>query len=225
MRIKKLLVGLCVATFALSGCEKIPKAQESQVVDISTAKVIESYPSRGSIKNTIGLVTPTPYEEGRTFRLYNLDGSLWLEFSVIDEPLGIVDFRPFAFDFEDGFLELKCVRQDETTFEVVVNEDLGFRKYIKKNDPSFQFESWESHILKYSGLDFDAILNPPRNRPNENATKIDFPEHTIFRPLKIQGDWVFGSLQEFAGTRVKGEGWIKWKVNDKVVIVWGIDEC
>jgi hypothetical protein len=234
MRIKELLTGLSVAAIFLTGCENPPKAP---ALDLSSPPELTSAVSRNSIKNTIGMVTKAYYgndfhhaqkleiEWPRIFRFYNLDGSLWLELPEISESFKFVDFRPYAWDYDDGILLLKCVRQDETYVEVIVNEEFRIRKLIKKTDPVFSFESWENYLLNQAGLDFDKSLNPPRESPLEDSTPIKFPENTIFNPLKIQGDWMYGSFRKVMGTDVKGHGWIKWKINDEIVVQGGIDEC
>ena len=231
MRINELLFGFyVVVTFGLTGCGKMPKAYTA---DLSISPLTESPTLRPTIKNTIGVVTPVFYrndfhhksessnEELQIFRLYNFDGSLWLEFLGGSETFGLVDFRPYGLN-SYGMFELNCMRIDSTNFEVIVNEATRLRKYIKRNDPDFQFQGWEEHILSMSSIDFDVSLNPPRKHPDGNATSIEYPDYTIFIPVKIQGDWLYGRLQEYTGSgkigRLKGMGWIKWKVDDQVVV-------
>jgi hypothetical protein len=106
-----------------------------------------------NIRNTIGVVVLNNYSKKDMVRLYNADGSLWYEFTYYyDDSDGKFeyandDFKPFAFHQDHFLLVLKCTARTQKSFEVVVNEESGVKKYVKADDPVLRLETWETLVL------------------------------------------------------------------------------
>jgi hypothetical protein len=151
-----------------------------------------------SIKNTKGLIVLDKDRYGKTdfIRFYNEDGSLWYEFTYYyDESDGKFEyanenFRAFAFHIEYFVLALKCVGEDKNRYEVIVNEETGLKKFVRKDDPTLKFETWEDHILKLFAVGFNREENPLREMPEGKVKTIELPKEVFFHPVEIKGEWL-----------------------------------
>src|SRR5215467_9892516 len=204
----------------------------------SSSSITQTTPGRAqtvSIENTIGVITLSHEDPDHshtwTAKLFNEDGSIWYEFSFYDEnrdhPFdpSRVDFRPFAFNLENFLLVFKCVGEDANRFEVIVNEKTGLKKFVRKNDRAFKYQTWEDHVLDQFAVDFDESNNPLRSMLSMHARLVQAPKDVFFHPVKIERNWlrVRWDVSETEGvksTRGKkkiGYGWIKWKEGNNII--------
>jgi len=169
-----------------------------------------------------------------TIRLFNDDGSLWYEFSFYENSALFylnrpnADFTPFGFDLDVFVLTLKCARSDADRYEVIVNEESGLRKFVRRDDPVLKFQRWEEHVVKWDMVDFNASTNPARSKPDTRADIIRVPtlpkDYVImFHPDNINGDWlrIHWNLSE-SGTEYQNKdefGWIRWRNKENGLIV------
>lgn len=219
----RVFTSLCALAFSvliLTACAR-PSAK-SQSSPVSTPPQGNARLSEFSIKGTIGVVGLS----GRTsaslnrFRFFNADRSIWFEFPVTSEYVENEAFRPFAQKLDYSVLVLKCVSEDDTQFEVIVNETSGLRKFIRKSDQLFQFQRWEDHILDLFAVDFDQTKNPLRRTPSENAPLVQPVEQVFYQPVEIRKNWLKVRLEDTGGSKPKarGTGWIKWREGDELLI-------
>lgn len=216
--------------FVLSGCstETVNKhiSAENAILVKTVPTVRQEAQDVGSIKNTIGLIVLSDhYGKDDFVRLYNADGSLWYEFTYYyDDSDGKFeyankDFEPFAFHQDYFVLALKCVGADAERYEVVVDEEIGLKKFVKKDDPNFKLETWEEHILKVFAIDFNKQSNPLREKPNGKIKLIDVLEDATFKPVEMKGDWLKVRWNGSEDNANKAQfGWVKWKENDVILI-------
>jgi hypothetical protein len=196
---------------------------------------------RDSLAGSIGVVVyekegPRRNKDKDIIRLFNDDGSLWYEFSYFEEnALSYLkkpnaDFTPFGFDPDIFELILKCVRSDANRYEVIVNEESGLRKFVRRNDPILKFQQWEEHVAKWGMVGFDVSTNPARSKPDINADIIRIPtlstDYVIyFHPDKIDGAWlrVRWNLSESGAKYQKQNknefGWIRWRNEENSLMV------
>jgi hypothetical protein len=194
---------------------------------------------RDSMAGSIGVIVydkegPRRNEDKEIIRLFNNDGSLWYEFSFSeDNALSYLkrpnaDFAPFRFDPDVFILALKCVGSDANRYEVIVNEESGLRKFVKRNDPVLIFQRWEEHVVRWGTVEFYASTNPPRSKPDVSADIIRVPslpkDYVIrFRPEKIEGDWLrfsWNLSESGANYQNKDEfGWVRWRDKENNLIV------
>lgn len=178
-----------------------------------------------SIANSKGLIVlSNKYGKGDFVRMYNADGSLWYEFTYYyDDADGNFEyaneeFAPFSFHPDNFVLALKCVGEDANNYEVIVNEQKGLTKFVKKDDPTLQLETWENHIVKRFAVDFIKEVNPLRETP-EGVTKItNLPSGTTFHPVEIEGDWLKVRWGDSPADKNVNIGWVRWKENDVILI-------
>lgn len=186
---------------------------------------------RNSLENAIGVITlnKKTYSKARKLQFFNEDGSLWYEFSFYDDSAdqgfapAKTDFQPFSFHRDYFVLALKCVGQDAKRFQVVVNESTRLTKFIRRQDESFKFQTWEKHILELFAVGFDATHNPLRARPGGNVSTVPSPPNQVtFHPLQIRGNWLkvsWNVSEERKGRDKKVEyGWVRWKQNNQLLI-------
>lgn len=188
--------------------------KEQQVVQID----------ENSIKNTKGLIVLSDrYGKNDFVRIYNEDGSLWYKFTFYYEDSGgqfeeNENFRAFAFHRDYFLLALKCVGEDKNHYEVIVNEENGLKKFVKKGDLTLKFETWEEHILKLFAVGFDREKNPLRETPEGQAKIVELPNKVTFHPVKIEGEWLKVSWDVAKHGDNAGSGWVKWKENQKILV-------
>ncbi|MFY9618360.1 MAG: hypothetical protein WAQ99_01010 [Pyrinomonadaceae bacterium] len=192
------------------------KAQEP--LEISRRK-------QSNIKNTKGVVVLSKFVRGDFVRIYNGNGSLWYEFSYFyDDSDGKFDypnddFRPFAFHVDNFLLALKCTKRDDSSLEVIVNEETGLRKYVKADDPVLKLEEWDKFVLGVFAVTFDQNTNPLLEGPNDQTKKIAAPKSAIFRPVETRGNWLKVSWQSVEEQRTETvNGWIRWR-NDETLLI------
>lgn len=179
-----------------------------------------------SIENTKGLIVLSDQYSKKDFvRLYNEDGSLWYEFTYFyNDSRGKFEyenenFKPFAFHQDYFVLALKCVGEDKNRYEVIVNEESGLKKFVRKNDPNLKFQTWEDYILKTFAIDFNRKENPLREEPDGKVKVVDLPKEATFYPVEIKGEWL---KVRWDDSKKEGgnidSGWVKWKENQKILI-------
>lgn len=208
----------------------------SRLVGLSTTGLAQTVLDENSIENTIGVITLNDERKESdskdVVQIYNQNGSLWYEFSFDDDSDrkfdgSNQDFQPFAFHQDYFLLALKCVGVDANRYEVVVNESTGLRKYVRKNDQTFLFQTWEDHILHLTFVGFDQATNPLMNAPTLRGRRVRPPKDitdVFFQPVEIKGNWVKVSwdLSESGRTKVTAPkiryGWIRWKENNTIII-------
>jgi hypothetical protein len=188
-------------------------------------QVVQS--DRNLIKNTKGLIVLDKDRYGKNdfIRFYNEDGSLWYEFTFYyDDSDGVFEyenenFRPFAFHSDYFVLALKCVGEDKSRYEVIVNEETGLKKCVKKNDPTLKFETWEDHITEAFAVSFNQEKNPLRKSPEGRVKNLDLPKEVSFHPVEIKGDWLKVRWDVSKKTKNDaGSGWVRWRENNNLLV-------
>lgn len=189
----------------------------------------ESQPApadKTSIKDTKGLIVlSNKYGKSDFVRLYNEDGSLWYEFTFYyDDKDGKFEyendnFAPFAFHPDYFLLALRFAGEDKNRYEVIVNEDTGLKKFVKKDDAALKFQSWEDHIKGAFAVKFNQVENSLRETPAGKVKNADLPEDVTFHPVQVNGEWLKvrwdGSQQP---KKDAGSGWVKWRDNDQILV-------
>lgn len=184
-----------------------------------------------SIENTTGVITlneKTPSSRAEKLQFFNEDGNLWYEFSFYEDNTdqrfnqAKAEFRPLAFHRDYFVLALKCAGEDANRFQVVVNEGTQLKRFIRKHDQVFKFQSWEEHILDLFSIRFDPIENPLRAGPEERARPVRLPRDVVFHPREVDGKWLkvsWNVYDERKGKVKKIEyGWVKWKENKQLLV-------
>ena len=196
VKVLTCLFGLFLAVASADNQRHSMVLNTSRLVGLSTSGQAQTIIDQNSIKNTIGVITLNDQRiENRDkdiIQIYNQDGSLWYEFSFYDDSDrkfdgSNLDFRPFAFHQDYFLIVLKCVGADANRYEVVVNESTGLRKYVRKNDRTFMFQTWEDHILHHLPfVGFDQSTNPLRIAPTLRGRRVRVPKDTdlFFEPVK-----------------------------------------
>ena len=190
---------------------------------------IENRTLENSIKNTIGLIVLSDkYGKNDFIRFYNEDGSLWYEFTYYYDAsdnefeYANENFSPFAFHPDYSLLALKCVGEDKGRYEVIVNEETGVKKFVRKDDPTLKFETWEKHILRTFSVLFEEKENPLRENPNGELKKVEQSKIERFAAVEVKGDWlkVQWDTEDNPNNDLKKTdfGWIKWKEGEKLLI-------
>jgi hypothetical protein len=201
----------------------IPLAEVNNQPTVETS--LDEKRDVASIKNTKGLITLSDkYGKNDFIRFYNEDGSLWYEFTYYyDDSDGKFEyenenFRAFAFHIEYFVLALKCVGEDKNRYEVMVNEETGLKKFVRKDDPTLKFKTWEQHILKLFAVGFNREENPLREMPEGKVKTIELPKEVFFHPVEIKGERLKVSWDVTKHGDNAGSGWIKWKADEKLLI-------
>lgn len=125
--------------------------------------------------------------------------------------------KPYALHLDYFLLMFKCLGLEENKYKVVVDEETGLEKYIKK-DKLFVLRNWQDHIINsVATISYDSETNPMRLNPNDESTllKLTESDEDFFDPVEIKNDWV---KIKYLENNIEKYGWIKWKINHQIII-------
>lgn len=200
---------------------------EKHITGDETRTMNDRQTQKVAIENTSGIVTLNRenYRKDEFIHLYNQDGSLWYKFTYYyDDSDGKFeyrneDFKPFAFHPDYFVLALRCVGENHSYYEVIVNEDTGMKKFVEKDGRTLKFEPWEKHILNTFAIGFSREENAIRETPGGKVKIVDLPKEVTFRPVEIKGEWL---RVRWNGSKNSGKsaefGWVKWKENHNILV-------
>lgn len=180
-----------------------------------------------TLENSLGVISLNEkgYGKDKFINIYNQDGSLWYKFTFYyNDSDGKFEyanenFKPFAFHPDYFVLALKCVSEDESRYEVIVNEETGLKKFVRKDDPTLKFETWEEHIPKAFAVGFNQEENPLRETPEGKVKAIDLPKEATFHPVEIKGEWLKVSWSNSKKAEKNNKfGWVRWRENNKILV-------
>ncbi len=211
------------------------KDKQIKVKDTEDAESPDRNKNPISIKNSLGVITlsddyPSDDEDAEDKRdyvkIYNKDESLWYEFTYYyDDSDGKFEFqndnfRPFAFHSDYFLLGLKCVGEDKKNYRVVVNEEKGIEKYIRKSDKIFKLQSWQAHIKEAFSIDINKKKTPVYESPKGKEIKIASKNVERFEPVEINDDWLKITWENPEKESEMRVGWVRWKKSDIILIDW-----
>lgn len=210
---------LVIVGFAL-GCERYTGKTTPDIHKTDGKPNVQRQGSLGP--NTIGVVTlGDNYDKYDTIKLFNKDGSLWYKLSYFYDDsdgkfeYGNTDFRPLAFHPDKFVLALGVVNQSQNEYEVVVNKETSATKLIKR-EPFLRFLTWEEYVAQAFSVSFDSELNPILLEPKESgAAVLSYAPDVLYHPVEVKDEWLKVEWQ--VGDSWKN-GWIKWKVKNKLII-------
>jgi hypothetical protein len=182
--------------------------------------------NKTSIKNSKGLIVLSDrYSKTDLIRFYNDDGSLWYEFTFYyDDKDGKFEyendnFAPLAFHQDYFLLALKCTGEEKNRYEVIVNEDTGLKKFVKKDDPALKFQSWEDHVKGAFAVKFDEVENQLRESPEGKVENAKLPVDVTFHPVEVNGAWLKVRWNGSKGSKKdSGSGWVKWRDDNQILV-------
>lgn len=186
-------------------------------------------PSKDSFQPVIDLLTIDGTTNdagiyGDTIRLYDRDGSLWFEYSLLDSsPLfyqkNTARSLRLIFPAKLSFFRLKAI--SKYWYEVEVNSETHETKYMRINDPFLKRDGIKLRILLSPYIKFDESKNPLRETPDGAVIEYGKSGDRLFKAIGgMDGDWV--QLEMLRSKSETGEfgprGWIKWKENQELLI-------
>lgn len=183
-----------------------------------------------NIGNVMGLIALNERRYGKEdfIHFFNEDGSLWYKFTYYyDESDGKFeyandDFRPFAFHIDYFLLALKCVGKEKGRYEVIVNEETGLRKYVKADDPTLKFQTWEEHLLHVFAINFNREDNPVLESPQGQVKNAALSDKSLFHPVEVKEEWLKVNWDPAYKAGNKGPqsatGWIRWKKGERLLV-------
>jgi hypothetical protein len=225
------IASLVLIVLAFGACST--EAVDNQIYkkSITKANAQKMQPDKQSqktdVENSLGVVSLNEkgYGKDKFIHIYNQDGGIWYRFTYYYDgsdgkfEYANENFNPFAFHPDYFVLALKCVGEDENRYEVIVNEETGLKKFVRKDDATLKFETWEKHILKTFAVDFDREQNPLRETPEGQVKDFVLPKEATFHPVEVNGEWL-KIRWDSSKKAVKNDkfGWVKWKENNKILI-------
>lgn len=225
------IASLVLIVLAFGACST--EAVDNQIYkkSITKANAQKMQPDKQSqktdVENSLGVVSLNEkgYGKDKFIHIYNQDGGIWYRFTYYYDgsdgkfEYANENFNPFAFHPDYFVLALKCVGEDENRYEVIVIEETGLKKFVRKDDATLKFETWEKHILKTFAVDFDREQNPLRETPEGQVKDFVLPKEATFHPVEVNGEWL-KIRWDSSKKAVKNDkfGWVKWKENNKILI-------
>jgi hypothetical protein len=229
---RNAILVLMLLTFA--GCTKTVASQVSKSNVATPTITTEALPAQVkpapiTLANTLGVVVlSNNYRENDFIQIYNEDGSLWHRFtfyyddSDCDFEYDNEDFRPLAFHLDYFLLVLKCVRKIDGRYEVIVNKETKLKKYVRADDSTMKFETWEEHIVNVISVSFNQDENPLLEVPGGQPIIKKFFDKPRFISKEVKGNWL--RVQWLRNEPLTNEaaiydsGWVKWK-KDGILLI------
>jgi len=168
-----------------------------------------------NIENTVGVLVFQSTNKA-SFKLFNDNGTLWKLQDIADFSSNSNDsILPFAFSPDNFLLVFKCKNITNDNYEIIVNEELGLKKYIKKNDKKFIFETWGKHIESAFSVEFNSQTNPIYSEQSIVSNIIVKDNDKFYYPVQVKDDWLKIKWGENDNWNY---GWIKWRSEKKMLI-------
>ena len=134
---------------------------------------------------------------------------------------------PYCFKPDYGLCYFVCLEKTKDYFKILINDrEEGFLK----NDKDKYFKTWESLLINATVERLDLKANPLKSKPSDNAdtitlrTQILLDRLQVIDVIEIKGvHWINVRYSKsgkdlIEATADSGEGWIKWKAGDKLLI-------
>lgn len=135
---------------------------------------------------------------------------------------------PFYFKPDYGLCYFICLEKNKDYFKILINDkDEGFLK----NDKGKYFKTWESLLINVIVERLDIKANPLKSKPSDNAVTITSQNEItvdrleVIEVIEVNGEhWINVSFSKSGKVRCEkgvpdcGEGWIKWKRGDKLLV-------
>ncbi len=196
------------------------------------AQTDRSNPSEVIFASEIDLISLDTGSYGKnihsdTVRIYNADGGLWCEYSLLDSHplfyghLGRKDFSPI---FPIKFALFRLTGVSDYWYRVEVNTKTGAEKFVRRSDPFLKRVSIADAILRARGLKFNSRTNPIRREPEGTPVAFDWRKGGIIRAVAHSSEnWIQVEVVQPKDGPVKF-GWIKWKdKGNKLLISFALD--
>ncbi len=199
---------------------------------ITTFFILLTLSSYGQEKNPVklglGIVAiGDTYDESKTIAVYkdkNLKNKIE-DFKLYGE---LKTVWPYYFKPDYGLCYFVCLEKTKDYFKVLINDkEEGFLK----NERDKYFKTWESLLINSTVERLDIIANPLRLKPIDNAEKIKLEYKivvdrlSVIDVIEVNGEhWLKVNFSKSGkdvidnATQDTGEGWIKWKADDKLLV-------
>lgn len=236
LRIVVLILGFSVTSTTHGFAENLNNLNNESIkpttVQVSKDNNAKNKRFAESIKNIKGLVVlGEGYDkQNDLIRFYNADSSQWYQFTFYyDDSDGDFeyknnDFRPYSFHPDYFKLAMKLIGETADYYEILVNEESGLKKYVKKSNKTLKFESWQDHILNTFAVEFDKTTNPLMNSPDGVPRSDDLSSVDRYAADKFEGDWLRVKLVKKNNpqndTVSTDSAWIRWRKDDLLLIEW-----
>ncbi len=198
---------------------------------LTTILILVTLTSYGQGKNPIklglGIVAiKDTYDESRIVTVYKGED---LKTKIEDFSLygQLKNVSPYYFKPDYGLCYFVCLEKTKDYFKILINDkEEGFLK----NDNDKYFKTWESLLINATVERLDIKANPLKTDPTKNGETITLQHDTVDRlqvidVIEIKGEhWIkvqyskSGKVPCDKGTTDCGEGWIKWKSEDKLLV-------
>ena len=199
---------------------------------LTTILFIITLTSYGQEKNPtklgLGIVAiDNTYDEKKIVTIYK---DKYLEHKIEDFKLygQLRNVRPYYFKPDYGLCYFVCLEKNKDYFRVLINDkEEGFLK----DDRDKYFKTWESILINAGVERLDPKANPLKSKPADNAEtihsgyEINVDRLEVVDVIEINGEhWIkvnyskSGKVPCDKGTPDCGQGWVKWKTGDKLLV-------
>jgi hypothetical protein len=188
-----------------------------------------------TIGKELGILEIENIKQNDQVIIYNKNGSEWMRFDLSYDSLlkakGKISYtwedvkalynwndslQPYGMHLDYYILMFKCYENGRNEYKVIVNEQTGLEKYIKK-DRFWILRNWQDHLLNsVATIDLDLKTNPIRTGPSKTYKVIELKETPFpIEPVSIHGDWLKVKYWEDDEEKL---GWILWKKGNSFLI-------
>ncbi|MDO6437405.1 hypothetical protein Q4534_08315 [Cyclobacterium sp. 1_MG-2023] len=128
-------------------------------------------------------------------------------------------FFPEIVKMDYEWLMIKVITSGKYMLELEINQETGQSVLVDKFSGNLIY--WPEFILNTNSVEImEAFPQKVLIKPLENAA-VNSISYVFLQPIAVQGDWLKVNLtdKEFFNL---GQGWIKWKSNDKLIIRYNL---
>ncbi len=129
-------------------------------------------------------------------------------------------FVPEIIKLDYEILQLRATTIARNWIEVIVNKQTGKKAWVERS--AVDFMPWPEFLLNVAAIEvIDAIKNPLRIKPLDQAALAGKIKDLTLIPIAIQGDWIQVSISE-PGDPIVASGWIRWRRANQLLINWSL---
>jgi hypothetical protein len=213
-------------------CTNVGGHGYKQMRALTTILILVTLTSYGQEKNPIklglGIVAiDDTYDVSKTVTVYK-DQNLKTKIENFKLYGQLKRVWPYYFKPDYGLCYFVCLEKTKTYFRILINDK---EEGYLTNDSDKFFKSWESLLINATVERLDIKANPLKQKPTDNAETINLEyEFKVDRlvvsdVIEINGQyWIKVNYSKSGkdpfdkGTTDSGEGWVKWKAGDKLLV-------
>ncbi|WP_425391194.1 hypothetical protein [Ekhidna sp.] len=177
-----------------------------------------------NMANSIGVITLSEeYDKtDRIIEFLNEDGSTWDSFNCYGPWDNLPELQILAFKPDYFLFKIKCHKETPTHYVVVVNEETGLTKNLRKSS-KVKLVNWEEYVTDVFSIGFEPSELQVFDKVGGTPTSEQPIKESIIVPKELNGDWMkiiwtSGEYEIPSDESNNQTGWIRWRMNSRITL-------